>query len=182
MRAWWCLSRDAVSDHELNERSRPPRFSEFVAGTGPISPRAGESGCTPLGGGVFVAMPENESTTVAGFYTLSAGSVVLSDFPETVVKKLPRYPVAPVARLGRLAVDRRFEGQQLGRALLWDAAQRALAFSVAAFALVVDAKDERAAAFYRHHGFIDFGLTALQLFLPPASLKNVPPGPGQGSA
>jgi GNAT superfamily N-acetyltransferase len=130
----------------------------------------------------FVAMPENESTTVAGFYTLSAGSVVLSDFPETVVKKLPRYPVAPVARLGRLAVDRRFEGQQLGRALLWDAAQRALASSVAACALVVDAKDERAAAFYRHHGFIEFGSTALQLFLPLASLKNVPPGPEQGSA
>jgi predicted GNAT family N-acyltransferase len=89
---------------------------------------------------------------------------------ETVVKKLPRYPVAPVARLGRLAVDRRFEGQQLGRALLWDAAQRALASSVAAFALVVDAQDDRAAAFYRHHGFIDFGSTALQRFLPLASL------------
>jgi GNAT superfamily N-acetyltransferase len=125
----------------------------------------------------FVAMPENESTTVAGFYTLSAGSVVLSDFPEAVVKKLPRYPVAPVARVGRLAVDRRFEGQQLERAMLWDAAQRALDSSVASFALVVDAKDERATAFYRHHGFIDFGAAPLQLFLPLASLKQLPPRP-----
>ncbi len=82
----------------------------------------------------YVATPL-DTVLVAGFYTLAAGSVVLSDLPEAMAKKLPRYPAVPVARLGRLAVDRRFTGQQLGPALLWDAAQRALASSLAAFAL-----------------------------------------------
>ncbi|MDS4055359.1 GNAT family N-acetyltransferase [Accumulibacter sp.] len=113
-----------------------------------------------------------DTGAVAGFYTLAAGSVVLTDLPEATISKLPRYPAVPVARLGRLAVHRRFAGQQLGAALLWDAAQRALASSVAAFALVVDAKDHHAAAFYRHHGFIPFNEKPLQLFLPLASLRS----------
>lgn len=119
----------------------------------------------------YVAMPL-DTVLVAGFYTLAAGSVVLSDLPEAMAKKLPRYPAVPVARLGRLAVDRRFTGQQLGPALLWDAAQRTLASSLAAFALVVDAKDDGAAAFYRHHGFIPCADQALQLFLPLASFRS----------
>ena len=119
----------------------------------------------------YVATPL-DTVLVAGFYTLAAGSVVLSDLPEAMAKKLPRYPAVPVARLGRLAVDRRFTGQQLGAALLWDAAQRALASSLAAFALVVDAKDDRAAAFYRHHGFIPCADQPLQLFLPLASFRS----------
>jgi predicted N-acetyltransferase YhbS len=120
----------------------------------------------------YVAMPL-DTVLVAGFYTLAAGSVVVSDLPEAMAKKLPRYPAVPVARLGRLAVDRRFTGQQLGPALLWDAAQRALASSLAAFALVVDAKkDDGAAAFYRHHGFIPCADQALQLFLPLASFRS----------
>lgn len=119
----------------------------------------------------YVATPL-DTVLVAGFYTLAAGSVVLSDLPEAMAKKLPRYPAVPVARLGRLAVDRRFTGQQLGPALLWDAAQRALASSLAAFALVVDAKDDGAAAFYRHHGFIPCADQALQLFLPLASFRS----------
>ena len=120
----------------------------------------------------FVALPEGDSATVAGFYTLSAGSVVLADLPEAVSRKLPRYPVVPVAKVGRWAVDRRFERQQLGRALVWDAAKRAMALSVAAFALVVDAKDEAAAAFYRQQGFTPFGASELQLFIALASLKS----------
>lgn len=119
----------------------------------------------------YVATPL-DTVLVAGFYTLAAGSVVLSDLPEAIAKKLPRYPAVPVARLGRLAVDRRFTGQQLGAALLWDAAQRALASPLAAFALVVDAKDDAAAAFYRHHGFISCADQPLQLFWPLASFRS----------
>lgn len=119
----------------------------------------------------YVATPL-DTTVVAGFYTLAAGSVVLSDLPEAMAKKLPRYPAVPVARLGRLAVDRHFTGQQLGAALLWDAAQRALASPLAVFALVVEAKDECAATFYRHHGFIPCADQSLQLFLPLASFRS----------
>ena len=106
---------------------------------------------------------------VAGYYTLAAGGVPLTDLPETLTKRLPRYPSVPVARIGRLAVDLAFHGRKLGGALLADAALRALRSELAVFALVVDAKDETAAAFYRHHGFEGFGSQTRQMIV---SLKN----------
>lgn len=112
------------------------------------------------------------TTRIAGYYTLAAGGVPLTDLPEPTVKRLPRYPSVPVARVGRLAVDQTYRGLKLGSALLWDAGMRALRSEVAAFALVVDAKDEVAEAFYRHHGFIAFGGEARQLFLPLATLAK----------
>lgn len=113
----------------------------------------------------FVAI-ECETRVVAGYYTLAMSAVPLSDLPEATVRKLPRYPTVPTARLGRLAVDARFRGQGLGGALLWDAVERARASEIAAFALLVDAKDDRAAAFYRHHGFLTLSGDARALFLP----------------
>ena len=112
----------------------------------------------------YVAV-EASSGKVAGYYTLAAGGVPLTDLPESLTKRLPRYPSVPVARVGRLAVDRAFHGQKLGGALLADAAVRALRSEVAVFALVVDAKDDAAEAFYRHHGFESFGIKARQLIV-----------------
>ena len=94
---------------------------------------------------------------IAGFYTLSAAEIILSDVPEDLKRKLPRYPSVPVARLGRLAVDHRYRGQKLGGALLIDAANRAARSEIAVFALVVDAKDETAISFYQHYGFQTYG-------------------------
>ena len=113
----------------------------------------------------FVAV---DATTgrVAGYYTLSAGGVLLTDLPQALVKRLPRYPSVPVARLGRLAIDAAYQGQRLGGALLWDAKLRSAPSEVAVFALVVDAKDDGAEALYRHHGFIPFGAIPGQLVLP----------------
>jgi GNAT superfamily N-acetyltransferase len=113
----------------------------------------------------YVAI-EVSSGKIAGYYTLAAGSVALTDLPEALAKKLPRYPSVPVARVGRLAVDQVFHGQKLGGALLADAADRAARSEVAMFALIVDAKDDTAAAFYRHHGFEPLGGKARQLFVP----------------
>lgn len=112
----------------------------------------------------FVAV-DASSGKVAGYYTLAAAGVPLTDLPESLTKRLPRYPSVPVARVGRLAVDLAFHGQKLGGALLADAAVRALRSDVAVFALVVDAKDDAAEAFYRHHGFQSFGTQARQLIL-----------------
>ena len=80
--------------------------------------------------------------------------------------------MVPVARLGRLAVDREWQGQRLGGALLWDAVVRAQRSEVAVFALAVDAKDDAAEAFYRHHGFTAFGSLSRQLILPLASISG----------
>jgi len=95
-----------------------------------------------------------EDDAIAGFYTLSASSIPLVSLPDALARKLPRYPVVPVARLGRLAVDIRFKGQKLGIALLWDAIAQATRSELAVYALAVDAKDDAAEAFYRHFGFV----------------------------
>ncbi len=122
----------------------------------------------------YVAV-EISSGTIAGYYTLAAGGVPLTDLPEALSKKLPRYPSVPVARVGRLAVDQAFQGRKLGGALLADAAMRATRSEVAVFALAVDAKNDTAEAFYHHHGFVAFGSQARQLIV---SLKRFAPEAG----
>ena len=112
------------------------------------------------------AVIEAATSTVAGYYTLSASGVPLGEVGDELAKRLPRYPSVPVARLGRLAVDQSYRGQGLGSLLLWDAASRAARSEVMVFALVVDAKDDQAEAFYRHHGFASFGSLPRQLILP----------------
>lgn len=75
--------------------------------------------------------------------------------------------------MGRLAIARRFAGQGLGAALLADALTRALRAEIPAFALIVDAKDDKAAAFYRHHGLIALQSDPLTLFLPLATAAGL---------
>jgi GNAT superfamily N-acetyltransferase len=115
--------------------------------------------------------PEVATGRIAGYYTLSAAGVLLAGLPEPLAKRLPRYPSVPVARLGRLAVDQAYRGRQLGAALLWDAVARALRSEIALVALVVDAQDDQAEAFYRHHGFTAFGSLPRQLVLPLTGLR-----------
>jgi len=117
----------------------------------------------------YVAL-EAPGAKVAGYYTLAAAGIPLADLPAELAKQLPRYPSVPVARLGRLAVVQAYRGRKLGSALLWDAVQRSLRSEIAVFALVVDAKDDQAEAFYRHHGFVPFGSQPRQLVLPLTNL------------
>lgn len=119
----------------------------------------------------FVAL--NQKNQIAGFYTLASSSVDLSSLPEEIGKKLPRYPSVPAVRMGRLAISEHCKGIGLGGALLADALTRILNAEIAAFALVVDAKDDHAAAFYRHHGMIPFPASPLTLFLPMATARTV---------
>jgi GNAT superfamily N-acetyltransferase len=86
--------------------------------------------------------------------------------------ELPRHPTVPAVRMGRLAVDQAFKGQGLGGALLADALDRAARAEIAAFALIVDAKDEAAGDFYRHHGFMALPDSPLTLFLPLATVRR----------
>lgn len=116
----------------------------------------------------FVALVDE--SRIAGYYTLASTSLLLSDLPTRTAKKLPRYPTVPAVRMGRLAVDQAFMGQGLGGALLADALARAARSEIAAYAVVVDAKDATAAAFYRHHGFIALPDTPRTLFLPLATV------------
>ena len=114
-----------------------------------------------------------ETNIIAGFYTLAATNIVLKELPEQTIKKLPRYPAIPAILLGRLAVSSGHRGQGLGAALLADALDRAARVEIGAFALLVDAKDDQAAAFYRHHGFEALPDAPNRLFLALASaFKN----------
>lgn len=116
----------------------------------------------------FLALADGQPA--AAFCTLASASLFLADLPASDNKKLPRCPTVPAVRIGRLAVDHEFKGQGLGGALLADALDRAFRSEIAAFALIVDAKDEAAAAFYRHHGFIVLP-DSLTMFLPLATAK-----------
>lgn len=103
---------------------------------------------------VFVAVAAAASSAV-GFYTLSATAVRLGGLPAPLARRLPHYPELPAILLGRLAVDTRWQGHGLGRLLVADALVRCASLAeIGALFLVADAKDEEAAAFYRHLGFL----------------------------
>ena len=97
----------------------------------------------------FVATPRDTPARVLGFYTLSPASIEFARAPAVVTRGLGRYDV-PVYRLGRLAVDRSMQGRGLGGRLLIRAAERCIgvAEEVGGVALLIDAKDERAARWH----------------------------------
>lgn len=109
-----------------------------------------------------------DGTTVAGFYTLSQYSLELGAVPDEVAQRLPKYPVVPATLLGRLAVASHYRGKGLGEHLLMDALKRSLDASrlIGPAAVVVDAKDENSATFYRKYGFIQLPEIPNRLFLP----------------
>lgn len=111
---------------------------------------------------------QGDSPSVLGYYTLSASSISATDIAPELAGKLPRYPQLPVTLIGRLAVDTRLKGQGQGALLLMDALRRCFehAANVAAVAIVVDAKDEEAAAFYRHFRFLALQKEPRRLYLP----------------
>jgi GNAT superfamily N-acetyltransferase len=117
-------------------------------------------------------MVDTESSSIAGYYTLSAASVALASLPPEIGNKLPRYPIPPAILLGRLAVDQRYRGQGLGELLLYNALQRSLALSdeLGAMAVLVDAKDDRARGFYEHYGFLRLLDDERRLLMPMKSI------------
>jgi len=122
---------------------------------------------------IFVAL-QAEAPTVCGYYCLSATSFQRDDLPADQAKRLPRYPV-PAALLGRLAVDDGMKGKGLGAFLLMDALNRILLATqtLAVHAVIVDAKDDTAAAFYRKYGFIQFTGAGRRLFLPMTTIRKL---------
>ncbi len=92
---------------------------------------------------------------VIGYYALAVSAVIHADAPSRLRRGMPD-PV-PVVLLARLAVDRSEQGHRLGGYLLADALRRCVrgGREFGARAVVVDAIDDRAAAFYRHFDFHD---------------------------
>jgi GNAT superfamily N-acetyltransferase len=115
----------------------------------------------------FVAVPADQPARVVGFYTLSAASIEYSRAPALVKRGLGRYDI-PVFRLGRLAIDNAIQGRGLGGALLLRAAHRCIrvAEEVGGVALLIDAKNDRAARWYASYGALVLLDTPLSLVLP----------------
>jgi ribosomal protein S18 acetylase RimI-like enzyme len=115
----------------------------------------------------FVAL--DGADVIAGYYTFAAASFPLPELPPDMTKRLPRYGLLPAGLIGRLAIDRKFQGQGLGGALIMDAVARSIRAEPAIFALIVDAKDEAAVGFCEHLGFRPFASKPASLFLPIAT-------------
>lgn len=121
-------------------------------------------------GKTYIAIAD-DGVTVIGFVTISAGQIATASLPAQL--KLPRHP-APILRIGRLAVDVRHQGKGIGQDLLAFALRLAVEFSqrVGLYAVVVDAKHDKAKTFYMKLGFIACADNPLCLYLPIATLEQ----------
>lgn len=133
-------------------------LNEFLKNRARKEMAAGSSAC-------FVIVPQDDPGHIAGFYTLSATIIIRAELPESLTKKLPRYPEMPATLLGRLARDNHFRGQGMGDRLIASVLRRAVAVSqeIASWAIVTDPKDDAARRFYESFGFQP--LTAGRQFL-----------------
>jgi GNAT superfamily N-acetyltransferase len=108
-----------------------------------------------------------ENKVIVAYYSLVYASLEQKLLPAKFVKGLRKYDI-PIMLLARLAVDHREQGKGLGSALLRDAILRTMqAAEIAGLKLLlVHAKDETAAEFYRKHGFEQVPDDSRKLFLP----------------
>jgi GNAT superfamily N-acetyltransferase len=129
----------------------------------------------------FVAVTEAEPALILGYYSLAVGAIDKANLPSAAARRFPNFPL-PIARLARLAVDRRQQGRGLGEDLLLDALARCLrvAEDVGIAAVVIDAKHERAKAFYARYEFDTLPDHPLTLWLPLPALRKLF-GPGDSA-
>jgi GNAT superfamily N-acetyltransferase len=124
------------------------------------------------GAKTFLAIDNADKRTILGFYSLSPASVDYARTPEIARRGLARHDV-PGFRLARLAVDRRWQGKGLGGQLLLAAGRRCLlaAEEVGGVVLVIDAKNEKVAAWYASYGSVPLVDAHLTLMLPLATVE-----------
>jgi GNAT superfamily N-acetyltransferase len=113
----------------------------------------------------FVTTPVDQPVVI-GYFSIAAGSVERENVPERVAKGTPRHPI-PVALLARLAVDSKYQGQKLGEGLLKHALLKILEASktIGLRAVLVHAKNQRAADFYAKYGFVPSPTNSFHLML-----------------
>jgi GNAT superfamily N-acetyltransferase len=122
----------------------------------------------------FVAVSTERAERIVAYYSLAVGAIDKAHLPAVAAKRFPNFPL-PVARLARLAVDRQMQGQGLGDYLLIDALRRCCVASreVGIVAVMIDAKHERAKAFYARYEFESLPEQPLTLWLPMAILQRL---------
>jgi len=106
---------------------------------------------------------EDGRARIAGYFCLSSGEVRREEAPGSMAKRAPD-PI-PAVRMGRFAVDERYQGQGLGAELLSEALRSAVSAGrlIAARVMLVDAISDEAFAFYRRFGFTPSPIHPMQL-------------------
>jgi len=125
------------------------------------------------GAKTFVAVPPTDPDRILGYYSISPGAIEFDRVPISLTRRLGRYEL-PVFRLARLAVSLSIQGGGLGAALLLAAGVRALsvAVEVGGMALAIDAKSERAAAWYERFGAMRLLDDPTKLILPLTTIAD----------
>lgn len=115
----------------------------------------------------YVLVDPSEPAVVLGYYTLSAAQIDVEKMADADRKQLPHYPI-PCFRMGRLACRSEQQGKGIGRLLIGCAVERCVKAreEIASYALIVDAKDDNAKAFYEHYGFVACMDRRRTLYLP----------------
>ena len=124
---------------------------------------------------VCFVLNDEETDLLKGYYTLANNSIPQNLIPSEFRKKLPKsYTSIPTTLLGRLAIDKRFQGKGIGKLLLVDALKRSyeISKSIGSFAVIVDPLDEDAERFYNKYGFINLPDSG-KMFLPMNTIKTL---------
>jgi GNAT superfamily N-acetyltransferase len=118
---------------------------------------------------------DKQSNNITGYYTLSGNSISNNQIPDSFKKKLPKaYSCIPTILIGRLAIDKNFQGKGIGKVLLIDALKRCfdISHTIGAFAVIVDPLDIEAERFYEKYGFIRLPDSG-KMFLPMKTIKEL---------
>jgi GNAT superfamily N-acetyltransferase len=115
---------------------------------------------------------DRDRQKIIGYYTLSMSGIDLEYLPQSIAKKLPKYPIVGVTLIGRLAVSLDYQGYGWGKLLIMDALFRSLTVSktTGCFAVIVDAIDDEAVRFYQRFEFQTFSDRPYKLF---RTMKNI---------
>ena len=142
-----------------------PALNEFLRRYARQSHEAG-------GAKTFIAVGEVDDKTILGYYSLAPAALAYADTPELMRRGLARHDV-PSFRLARLATDLKLQGQRLGGQLLAAAARRCLrvAAEVGGVILIIDAKSDRAAAWYASYGAVPLADKPLTLVMALATFE-----------
>lgn len=117
----------------------------------------------------------DDAGRIIGYYAMSQDSLTVEELPDAMGKKLPSKRKVPCTLLGRLAVDKNFHGRGYGREILYNALNRAAAMNqeIAFFAVIVDAKDQKAKEFYQRYNFVALKNQSMRLFMPMRDIEKL---------
>jgi GNAT superfamily N-acetyltransferase len=124
----------------------------------------------------YVICPSG-SHKVIGYYAICIGQIFSQDVVGSMQRNMPRQ--IPAVILGRLAIDEKWQGRGLGKALLQDVVQRSVRATkeVSARLLVVHSISAEAEAFYLHHGFTSLPTETSTYALDLVKFANLPENP-----